>query len=88
MALVRAHPRGSTGSVLVEASGGVNLENVAAYARAGADVISVGALTHSVMALDIGLDLENVTLARELTWLCQRHLVSARRARSVSRRAR
>jgi len=60
--LVRAHPRGSTGSVLVEASGGINLENIAAYARAGADVISVGALTHSVMALDIGLDLESVIL--------------------------
>ena len=53
--------RGATGSVLVEASGGVDLENVAAYARAGADVISVGALTHSVIALDIGLDLETVT---------------------------
>ena len=61
VALVQAHPRGSLGSVLVEASGGVNLENVAAYARAGADVISVGALTHSVLALDIGLDLEKVT---------------------------
>ena len=59
--LVRGHPRGATGSVLVEASGGVNLENVAAYASAGADVISVGALTHSVIALDIGLDLETVT---------------------------
>ena len=61
VALVQAHPRGLLGSVLVEASGGVNLENVAAYARAGADVISVGALTHSVLALDIGLDLEKVT---------------------------
>jgi len=59
--LVRAHPRGVSGSVLVEASGGVNLANVAAYAVAGADVISVGALTHSVTALDIGLDLEAVT---------------------------
>jgi nicotinate-nucleotide pyrophosphorylase (carboxylating) len=59
--LVRAHPRGATGSVLVEASGGVNLDNVAAYARAGSDVISVGALTHSAVALDIGLDLESVT---------------------------
>ena len=59
--LVCAHPRGVSGSVLVEASGGVDLENVAAYARAGADVISVGALTHSVVALDIGLDLESVT---------------------------
>jgi nicotinate-nucleotide pyrophosphorylase (carboxylating) len=59
--LVRAHPRGAARSVLVEASGGVNLTNVAAYAGAGADVISVGALTHSVLALDIGLDLEAVT---------------------------
>ena len=59
--LVRAHPRGAAGSVLVEASGGVNLENVAAFASAGADVISVGALTHSAVALDIGLDLESVT---------------------------
>jgi nicotinate-nucleotide pyrophosphorylase (carboxylating) len=61
--LVRAHPRGAARSVLVEASGGVNLTNVAAYAGAGADVISVGALTHSVLALDIGLDLEAVTAA-------------------------
>ena len=50
-------PRGATGAVLVEASGGISLDNVADYARAGADVISVGALTHSVVALDIGLDL-------------------------------
>ncbi|MGO9333830.1 MAG: carboxylating nicotinate-nucleotide diphosphorylase [Acidimicrobiales bacterium] len=63
--LVRAHPRGVIGSVLVEASGGVNLDNVAAYARAGADVISIGALTHSVVALDIGLDLETVSLAAD-----------------------
>jgi len=58
--IVRDHPRGIAGSVLVEASGGVKLDNVAAYARAGADLISVGALTHSVVALDIGLDLESV----------------------------
>jgi nicotinate-nucleotide pyrophosphorylase (carboxylating) len=61
--LVHAHPRGATRSVLVEASGGVNLDNIAEYARAGADVISVGAITHSVVALDIGLDLEAVTAA-------------------------
>jgi nicotinate-nucleotide pyrophosphorylase (carboxylating) len=59
--LVRAHPRGATRSILVEASGGISLENVAAYAKAGTDVISVGALTHSAVALDIGLDLESVT---------------------------
>ena len=60
---MHAHPRGATRSVLVEASGGVNLDNIAEYARAGADVISVGAITHSVVALDIGLDLEAVTAA-------------------------
>ncbi len=45
------------GRCLVEVSGGVTIENVAAYAKAGADFISVGALTHSAPALDIGLDL-------------------------------
>ncbi|TPW70806.1 carboxylating nicotinate-nucleotide diphosphorylase [Schumannella sp. 10F1B-5-1] len=44
------------GRALVEASGGVNLDTVAAIAAAGVDVISVGALTHSVRALDLGLD--------------------------------
>jgi nicotinate-nucleotide pyrophosphorylase (carboxylating) len=42
---------------LIEASGRVSLESVAAYAAAGADLISVGALTHSAPILDIGLDL-------------------------------
>jgi nicotinate-nucleotide pyrophosphorylase (carboxylating) len=42
---------------LIEASGGISLENIAAYAAAGADLISVGALTHSAPILDIGLDL-------------------------------
>jgi nicotinate-nucleotide pyrophosphorylase (carboxylating) len=56
--LVRSHPRGAAGAVAVEASGGITIDNVAEYAAAGADVISVGALTHSAPALDIGLDLE------------------------------
>ena len=46
------------GRALVEASGGVNLDTVAAIARSGVDVISVGALTHSARALDLGLDIE------------------------------
>ncbi len=58
VAIVRGHPRGQAGSVLVEASGGIDLSNVADFAAAGADVISVGALTHSAPILDIGLDLE------------------------------
>jgi nicotinate-nucleotide pyrophosphorylase (carboxylating) len=40
----------------VEVSGGVTLERAAHYARAGADIISVGALTHSARAVDIALD--------------------------------
>jgi nicotinate-nucleotide pyrophosphorylase (carboxylating) len=43
--------------VPLEASGGVNLETVAAIAATGVDYISVGALTHSVKALDISLEL-------------------------------
>lgn len=56
--IVRAHPRGANGACLVEASGGVTIDNVADFARAGADLISSGALTHSAPILDIGLDLE------------------------------
>ena len=49
------------GRALVEASGGVNLDTVAAIARSGVDIISVGALTHSVRALDLGLDSQIAT---------------------------
>ncbi|MRG60961.1 carboxylating nicotinate-nucleotide diphosphorylase [Agromyces sp. CFH 90414] len=45
------------GRVVVEASGGVSLDTVAAIAATGVDLISVGALTHSVRALDLGLDI-------------------------------
>ncbi|GED72005.1 nicotinate-nucleotide diphosphorylase (carboxylating) [Brevibacillus reuszeri] len=45
------------GRALVEASGGVNLDTIGAIARTGVDIISVGALTHSVKAFDISLDL-------------------------------
>jgi nicotinate-nucleotide pyrophosphorylase (carboxylating) len=45
-------------NVLLEASGGVNLQTVRAIAETGVDRISVGALTHSAPALDIGLDYE------------------------------
>ncbi|WP_394279019.1 carboxylating nicotinate-nucleotide diphosphorylase [Microbacterium sp.] len=44
------------GRAVVEASGGVNLDTVRAIAETGVDVISVGALTHSARALDLGLD--------------------------------
>ncbi|MHA7305541.1 carboxylating nicotinate-nucleotide diphosphorylase [Arthrobacter sp. TMN-49] len=45
------------GRALVEASGNVNLGTIAAIAHTGVDIISVGALTHSVRALDLGLDI-------------------------------
>jgi len=41
---------------IIEASGGVNLDTVRAIAESGVDLISVGALTHSTRALDLGLD--------------------------------
>lgn len=44
--------------ILIEVSGGINLQTVRAYAEAGPDIISVGALTHSARAVDIALDLE------------------------------
>jgi nicotinate-nucleotide pyrophosphorylase (carboxylating) len=43
---------------IVEASGGITLENVAEVAQSGVDIISIGALTHSSRALDISLDYE------------------------------
>jgi nicotinate-nucleotide pyrophosphorylase (carboxylating) len=46
------------GRIPVEVSGRITLETVAGFASAGADLISVGALTHSAPVLDIGLDLE------------------------------
>lgn len=46
------------GRATTEASGGVNLETVSAIARTGVDLISVGALTHSARAIDLGLDIE------------------------------
>jgi nicotinate-nucleotide pyrophosphorylase (carboxylating) len=54
VALVRGGDRPRT---LVEISGGVTLETVAAYAGTGADVISTSAITQSAPAFDLGLDL-------------------------------
>lgn len=49
------------GRALIEASGGVTLENVRSVAETGVDSISIGALTHSVKALDISLEMEDST---------------------------
>ena len=55
VAAARAHGR----NVVVEVSGGITLATIGDYARAGADLISVGALTHSAPAVDIGLDVRS-----------------------------
>ncbi len=47
------------GRALIEASGGITLDRVRAVAETGVDFISVGALTHSVKALDISLEVES-----------------------------
>ena len=46
------------GRAVIEASGGINLETVGAVAETGVDLISIGSITHSAMALDISLDME------------------------------
>ena len=45
------------GATKLEASGGISLENAAAYAATGVNYLAIGALTHSAPVLDIGLDL-------------------------------
>jgi nicotinate-nucleotide pyrophosphorylase (carboxylating) len=57
-AMVREAVERTRGRALLEASGGITLARVADLARAGVDAISVGALTHSVPAADVGLDFE------------------------------
>jgi nicotinate-nucleotide pyrophosphorylase (carboxylating) len=53
--IVRGHTK-------LEASGGITLENVHQVAMTGVDIISIGALTHSVKALDISLEVSSQTL--------------------------
>jgi len=55
VAVERAH-----GRALVEVSGGITVSRISALASVGVDVISVGALTHSAPAADIGLDIESL----------------------------
>ena len=56
--LLRAEARKLGREVELEASGGIDLESVADFARSGVDRMSIGALTHSAPALDLALDLE------------------------------
>ena len=58
---IAAQHLASTGcAVVLEASGGLMLENAQSVAATGVNYISVGALTHSAKVLDIGLDLETI----------------------------
>ena len=59
--MMRAAVELAAGKIPLEASGNVNLDTVAAIAATGVDFISVGALTHSVKALDVSLDLRATT---------------------------
>ena len=54
--LIRAQPAGKR--IVIEASGGMTLENVREFSEAGVDQISVGALTHSAPAIDISFEIE------------------------------
>jgi len=51
-----ARARGQAPGIEIEATGGITLENVRAYAEAGADFASVGALTHTVQAADLAVE--------------------------------
>jgi nicotinate-nucleotide pyrophosphorylase (carboxylating) len=51
---VQTHTR----RIPLEASGGIDLQNVRTYAEAGVDFISVGALTHSMQAVDLSMRIQ------------------------------
>lgn len=57
-AVALRHAAGRDAAVLLEASGFISLDTVAAVAATGVDRISVGAITHSAPAADIGMDIE------------------------------
>jgi nicotinate-nucleotide pyrophosphorylase (carboxylating) len=54
----KAAARAHEARLVVEVSGGITLDTVRAYALAGADILSAGALTHSAQAVDLALDFE------------------------------
>jgi nicotinate-nucleotide pyrophosphorylase (carboxylating) len=57
------------GHIKTEASGSITLENVRRVARAGVDIISIGALTHSAPTLDFSLELEPASVKPDSTKL-------------------
>lgn len=58
-ATIREAVRRIDGRALVEVSGGVTRDNIAALAASGVDIVSVGALTHSAVAVDISMNIVN-----------------------------
>jgi nicotinate-nucleotide pyrophosphorylase (carboxylating) len=54
-----ARARGLRPGIQIEATGGISLDNARSYAEAGADFISVGALTHSVRAADLAIEVRS-----------------------------
>lgn len=58
--LVAEAVRRAEGRVVLEASGGINLDNVRSFAETGVELISIGALTHSAPAIDIALEVESL----------------------------
>ncbi len=62
LAMLAEAVRRTRGRAVAEASGGITPETVAAVAATGADVVSVGWLTHSAPALDVALELEPASL--------------------------
>jgi nicotinate-nucleotide pyrophosphorylase (carboxylating) len=61
VAAVRSAAATAGRAVAIEASGGVDLESVRAFAECGVDRISIGALTHSAPAIDLSLLVEGVS---------------------------
>ena len=59
---LRTAVRRINGRALTEASGGITLDLIRDIAATGVDLISIGALTHSVRALDLGLDIDPVVV--------------------------
>ena len=56
---VKAAVERADGRVLLEVSGGIDVDNVRGYAETGVDVISVGAITHSARTIDVALEVES-----------------------------
>jgi nicotinate-nucleotide pyrophosphorylase (carboxylating) len=55
---VRRAVEATAGRAVLEVSGGITLDNIEQYAGTGVDLISVGALTHSVQSVDVALEVD------------------------------